>query len=251
MTGEAFDHELKYEMVMYQTKRMLRVGLITEKEYWEIDASFRAKYRPVSGGYIVETDLLCAKRRVIAYFKSTESEASSRIPKFLWNAKMRFGKTFAAYELAKKMGFKRVLVLTFKPAVESAWREDLVTHVDFEGWQFVSNKDAHDNSLNIDEQYAKADKKRPVVVFGSFQDLLGTNEFGGIKTKNEFIHTDNWDLVIFDEYHFGAWRDRAKKLFDNPDEEADTDFDAEKYQQEEAGNAVDETWLPITTRYYS
>ena len=191
-----------------------------------------------------------AVEKTIAYFRSTESEASSRIPKFLWNAKMRFGKTFAAYELAKKMGFKRVLVLTFKPAVESAWREDLVTHVDFEGWQFVSNKDAHDNDLNIDEQYAKADKKRPIVVFGSFQDLLGTNESGGIKAKNEFIHTGNWDLVIFDEYHYGAWRDRAKKLFDNPDEEADTDFDAEKYQKEEAGDAVDETWLPITTRYY-
>lgn len=191
-----------------------------------------------------------AVEKTIAYFRSTEGEVSTRIPKFLWNAKMRFGKTFAAYELAKKMGFKRVLVLTFKPAVESAWREDLVTHVDFEGWQFVSNKDAHDNSINIDEQYAKADKKRPIVVFGSFQDLLGTNESGGIKAKNEFIHTDNWDLVIFDEYHFGAWRDRAKKLFDNPDEEADTDFDAEKYQNEEAGDAVDETWLPITTRYY-
>ena len=191
-----------------------------------------------------------AVEKTIAYFRSTEGEVSTRIPKFLWNAKMRFGKTFAAYELAKKMGFKRVLVLTFKPAVESAWREDLVTHVDFEGWQFVSNKDAHDNSINIDEQYAKADKKRPIVVFGSFQDLLGTNESGGIKAKNEFIHTDNWDLVIFDEYHFGAWRDRAKKLFDNPDEEADSDFDAEKYQQDEAGNAVNETWLPITTRYY-
>lgn len=191
-----------------------------------------------------------AVSKTIAYFKSVDQEASSRIPKFLWNAKMRFGKTFAAYELAKKMGFQRVLVLTFKPAVESAWREDLVTHVDFEGWQFISNKDAHDNNINIDEQYAKADTSRPIVVFGSFQDLLGTNESGGIKAKNEFIHTDNWDLVIFDEYHFGAWRDRAKKLFDNPDEEADSDFDAEKYQQEEAGNAVDETWLPITTRYY-
>ena len=191
-----------------------------------------------------------AVTKTIAYFRSTEGEASSRIPKFLWNAKMRFGKTFASYELAKKMGFKRVLVLTFKPAVESAWRDDLVSHVDFEGWQFVSNKDAHDNNVNIDEQYAKADKSRPIVVFGSFQDLLGTNDAGGIKAKNEFIHTDNWDLVIFDEYHFGAWRDRAKKLFDNPDEEADTDFDAEKYQKEEAGNAVDETWLPITTRYY-
>ncbi len=191
-----------------------------------------------------------AVEKTIAYFRSTEGEASSRIPKFLWNAKMRFGKTFAAYELARKMGFQRILVLTFKPAVESAWREDLVTHVDFEGWQFISNKDAHDNSLNIDEQYARADKRRPIVVFGSFQDLLGTNESGGIKAKNEFIHMTNWDLVIFDEYHFGAWRDRAKKLFDNPDEEADSDFDAEKYQQEEAGNAVDETWLPITTRYY-
>ena len=191
-----------------------------------------------------------AVSKTIAYFKSVDQEASSRIPKFLWNAKMRFGKTFAAYELAKKMGFQRILVLTFKPAVESAWREDLVTHVDFEGWQFISNKDAHDNNINMDEQYAKADKSRPIVVFGSFQDLLGTNESGGIKAKNEFIHTDNWDLVIFDEYHFGAWRDRARKLFDNPDEEADSDFDAEKYQKEEAGNAVDETWLPITTRYY-
>ncbi len=191
-----------------------------------------------------------AVAKTIAYFRSTEEETSSRIPKFLWNAKMRFGKTFATYQLAKKMGFKRILVLTFKPAVESAWRDDLVSHIDFEGWQFISNKDAHYNSINIDEQYANADKSRPIVVFGSFQDLLGTNDAGGIKTKNEFIHTDNWDLVVFDEYHFGAWRDRAKKLFDDPDEESDSDFDAEKYQKEEAGNAVDETWLPITTNYY-
>ena len=46
-------------------------------------------------------------------------------PHFLWNAKMRFGKTFAAYQLAKKMGWRKVLVLTFKPAVQSAWEEDL------------------------------------------------------------------------------------------------------------------------------
>ena len=40
----------------------------------------------------------------IKYFKSAYEEDSSRAPKFLWNAKMRFGKTFAAYQLAKKMG---------------------------------------------------------------------------------------------------------------------------------------------------
>lgn len=191
-----------------------------------------------------------AVQRTIDYFQRAEKEDPDRVPKFLWNAKMRFGKTFAAYELAKKMGLKRILVLTFKPAVESAWAEDLATHVDFEGWQFVSNKDAHGNGINMDQAFEQADKKRPIVVFGSFQDLLGTNENGGIKAKNEFIHAVNWDLVIFDEYHFGAWRENAKKLFEKPDEEADADFDQEKYKSDEADNAYNETFLPITTSHY-
>lgn len=191
-----------------------------------------------------------AVEKTMAYFASAKKDDPDRAPKFLWNAKMRFGKTFASYQLAKKMKLKRVLVLTFKPAVESAWREDLVSHVDFEGWQFISNKDAHNNNINIDQQFALADRSRPIVVFGSFQDLLGTNDAGGIKAKNEFIHDTNWDLVIFDEYHFGAWRENAKKLFENPDEEASADFDTEKYQKEEAGNAYNESFLPITTSYY-
>ena len=191
-----------------------------------------------------------AVEKTMAFFAASKVSDPDRAPKFLWNAKMRFGKTFAAYQLAKRMRLKRILVLTFKPAVESAWREDLVTHVDFEGWQFVSNKDAYDNRINIDEQYAAADKTRPIAVFGSFQDLLGTNEAGGIKAKNEFIHTTNWDLVIFDEYHFGAWRENAKKLFENPDEETESEFDPEKYKREEADNAYNETFLPITTNYY-
>ena len=191
-----------------------------------------------------------AVKQTADYFEQALRDEPMRIPKFLWNAKMRFGKTFASYQLAKKMGLSRVLVLTFKPAVESAWREDLVSHIDFEGWQYISNKDARNNNLNIDDEFRRADKSRPIVVFGSFQDLLGTNESGGIKTKNEFIHTTNWDLVIFDEYHFGAWRERAKELFEKEDEEDSVEFDAEKYQKEEASNAINETWLPISTRYY-
>ena len=191
-----------------------------------------------------------AVNKTIEFFNKAKMDEPNRIPKFLWNAKMRFGKTFASYQLARKMGLKRVLVLTFKPVVESAWREDLVSHVDFEGWQFVSNKDAHNNNLNIDEQFEFADKSRPIVVFGSFQDLLGTNDNGGIKAKNEFIHLTNWDLVIFDEYHFGAWRENAKKLFENPDEEESVDFDMEQYKKSEADNAYNETFLPITTSSY-
>lgn len=183
------------------------------------------------------------------YFERAKKEDPDRPSKFLWNAKMRFGKTFATYQLAKSMNFKRVLVLTFKPAVESAWQEDLSHHVDFAGWQFVSNKEAKFDAKELDEQFYECDGTKPIVVFGSFQDLLGTNSAGGIKAKNEFIHTTNWDLVVFDEYHFGAWRENAKNLFEKFDEEND-DFDIEKYQKEEAGNAINESFLPITSNHY-
>ena len=184
-----------------------------------------------------------------SYFEQSKIDDPTRPPKFLWNAKMRFGKTFATYELCKTMGFKKILVLTFKPAVESAWQEDLTLHVDFKGWQFVSNKEAKFDAKKLDEQFDACDKNNPIVVFGSFQDLLGTNEAGGIKAKNEFIHTTNWDIIVFDEYHFGAWRENAKNLFEKFDEEND-DFDLEKYQKEEAGNAINETFLPITSEHY-
>lgn len=183
------------------------------------------------------------------YFEQAKKEDPTRPPKFLWNAKMRFGKTFATYQLARAMDFKKILILTFKPAVESAWQEDLSHHIDFAGWQFVSNKEARFDAKQLDEQFEACDKTKSIVVFGSFQDLLGTNDAGGIKAKNEFIHSTNWDLVVFDEYHFGAWRENAKNLFEKFDEE-NNDFDIEKYQKEEAGNAINETFLPISAFHY-
>ena len=125
--------------------------------------------------------------KTILFYRNEKKEHPDKAPKFLWNAKMRFGKTFASYQLAKKMKMKRVLVLTFKPAVESAWEEDLMTHIDFEGWQFISKKNGY--------SFEDLDENRPIVCFGSFQDLLGVNkDTGGIKTKNEWVHTLNWDL---------------------------------------------------------
>jgi hypothetical protein len=156
-----------------------------------------------------------AVEKTAAYFKNFDRSSSNRPPEFLWNAKMRFGKTFAAYQLAKKMGWKRILVLTFKPAVENAWQEDLLYHVDFKGWQFISKN-------TIDQEI---DEDRPVVCFGSFQDFLGKNtSTGGIKTKNEWVHATNWDCVIFDEYHFGAWNEKSKSLFEELNDEDLEDF---------------------------
>jgi hypothetical protein len=180
-----------------------------------------------------------AVKKTIKYF---EKEKARKTTKFLWNAKMRFGKTFASYQLAKKMGLSKVLILTFKPAVQSAWEEDIKTHIDFESWQFISRKS--------ELTWETADKKKPIVCFGSFQDYLGTNDRGGIKAKNEWVHATHWDLVIFDEYHFGAWRDNAKKLFEAEDEDEYDTLDIDKYKKEEAANAYDESFLPITTSRY-
>lgn len=149
-----------------------------------------------------------AVSKTIAYFRNFKGENSDKAPHFLWNAKMRFGKTFATYQLAKQMNWKKILILTFKPAVQSAWEDDLKSHIDFKGWQFISRNNISTHKIN---------HTNPVVCFGSFQDYLGKNSVGGIKSKNEWVHSTKWDCVVFDEYHYGAWRDTAKDLFEAED----------------------------------
>lgn len=169
-----------------------------------------------------------------AHFAGYQSE-TGRTPHFLWNCKMRFGKTFAAYQLALRMKWQRLLVLTFKPAVRSAWQEDLAQHTDFKGWQFVARGGL---------QYEDIDKSRPFVCFASFQDFLGKNKAGGIKAKNEWAHAINWDCIILDEYHYGAWRDKAKDLYD-ADEEGEVEAARGKGQDD-----FSEDIMPLTTGAY-
>ena len=191
-----------------------------------------------------------AVNKTHAYFHSIWKEDMHAVPRFLWNAKMRFGKTFTAYQLAKKLGAKRVLVVTFKPAVEDAWQTDLESHVDFDGWQYMSR--------NTDGDPRKISPRKPVVYFGSFQDLLGRDEAGNIKPKNEWLHKVKWDLVIFDEYHFGAWRETAKELFEGEEEAvarkvAKLEYTAGLEDVNEVLSVLSEKeaeFLPITTKAY-
>lgn len=179
------------------------------------------------------------------YFNSIkQGDDKGRTPHFLWNAKMRFGKTFATYQLAKKMGWQKILILTFKPAVKVAWQDDLVSHIDFNGWQFIDR--TTDLDLNT------YDKNAPMVYFGSFQDILGRDKFGNIKPKNEQVHAMNWDCVVFDEYHFGAWRDNAKNLFAK-DEALEQKQLKDEYNEIGINTDMldfDENQLPITTDHY-
>ena len=141
----------------------------------------------------------------------------------------------------EKMGFKKILVLTFKPAVENAWEEDLMLHKDFEDWQFYSK--------NNDLEKQRIDKSKPLVLFGSFQDFLGKNSAGGIKEKNKWVHNTKWDVIIFDEYHWGAWREGAKDLFDK-EEDTSKETDTIAKLAFEEGVEEAEKLIPIKTNHY-
>ena len=187
-----------------------------------------------------------------AYFNAFKIDPDNRglIPHFLWNAKMRFGKTFTTYQLALRMGWTKVLVLTFKPAVKTAWEEDLLTHKDFEGWQFCQKQD--------DREFNYVNERKPFVCFASFQDVLGKNTVGGIKATNEWIQTVNWDCIVLDEYHYGAWGKNAKNFYDKKDpalkraeEMGDIiSEDADTVRELEAREMYDEGLMPLRTGAY-
>lgn len=139
---------------------------------------------------------------------------------FLWNAKPRFGKTLAAYELVRQMGCKRVLVLTNRPAVSDGWRAD---YKRFIAWQtpllFVSENEAarrgHPEVLSrqgyLERLDAQGVGEEPYgfVAFESLQGLKGARVFGGCHDKLAWMAEIDFDLLIIDEAHEGAETERA------------------------------------------
>jgi hypothetical protein len=152
-----------------------------------------------------------AIKKTRMFFKKN-SKAKSKNSRFLWNAKMRFGKTFTAYKLAEQMDWSRILILTWKPAVVDSWESDLKNHADFNDWQFVGGRG---DSVIID-------KGKPIVWFASFQDVLGKTKEGKRKPRIEELTKLVWDVVILDEYHFGAWNDNSRNFYLNDSDELDS-----------------------------
>lgn len=68
----------------------------------------------------------------------------------------------------------------------------------------------------------------------------------------------NWDLVVFDEYHFGAWHDTAKELFEGEDDTVAKKEATLEYASALAGvnedlehlSEAEADFLPVTTRAY-
>lgn len=178
-----------------------------------------------------------AVKQTATYYRG---QVENKAKHFLWNAKMRFGKTFASYQLALEMGWTKLLILTYKPAVEDSWRNDLERHQDFREWQFIGKG----------EGFEDIDESSPYAWLVSFQDIMQRDTAGGIKDRLELVFVNDWDCIIIDEYHFGAWRSGPKELYasDDSDEEARLmdDYDSASSFSEEFGKLTTEHRLYLS-----
>lgn len=115
----------------------------------------------------------------------------------LWNAKMRFGKTLTALQVAKECGFTHILILTHRPVVSEGWYEDF-GKIFYDTDYIFGSKTRGENIENL----AGTDKK--FVYFASMQDLRGSDAVGGRFNKNDEIFLTEWDFVVIDEAHEGT-----------------------------------------------
>ncbi|MCK9309868.1 MAG: DEAD/DEAH box helicase family protein, partial [Candidatus Cloacimonetes bacterium] len=142
------------------------------------------------------------------YFKS-----SPAIPRFLLNCKMRFGKCYTTYKYAEEMKFKKVLILTFVPAVEDSWRNDL-RHIETD-YDYYTDFELSKSGFSLNDN-----PQAPFVVFLSLQNYLGRDSLTqSTKEKIKKLQSVTFDLLVLDEYHFGAWNERTQETIEDIDKD--------------------------------
>lgn len=166
---------------------------------------------------------------------------------YLWNAKMRFGKTLCALQLAREMGVKRTLIVTHRPVVNKSWKDDFdnvvsdrITGNDNQkrnwGYGTLFDDEQHDKRMFYDlEKFVNQSENNHYVFFVSMQ-YLRLSELVNVKTqaknkdkqddifghsaikeneklKADILNTD-WDLVVIDEAHEGTRTALGKLVID-------------------------------------
>ena len=148
-----------------------------------------------------------AVKKAQEYFEKTNNG------EFLWNAKPRFGKTLASYDLAKQLKANKVLIVTNRPAIANSWFDDFEMFVD--GYAFISETSSLKNRATLTrEQHIDIKPIKPLITFLSLQDLKGSKYFGGNYDKLRWVADLEWDLLIIDEAHEGVDTGRTDAAFD-------------------------------------
>ena len=127
--------------------------------------------------------------------------------RMLWNAKMRFGKTLTALQVAKEMGYKKTIILTHRPVVSDGWYEDF-------GKIFYDTDYVFGSKTKGEKIQNLIDTNKNFVYFASMQDLRGSQAVGGKFDKNDEIFLIDWDYVVIDEAHEGTLTKLGQAVID-------------------------------------
>ena len=154
-----------------------------------------------------------AIKATVAHFKKPKGKA------FLWNAKMRFGKTLSGLQVAKEMGYKSTLIITHRPVVDKGWHDDF-KKIFGSMPQYSYATRMSDNDATGGDFYSLTRKvdagERKLIFFVSMQ-YLRLSRFVGGKERNEdplkkAIMQYDWDFVMVDEAHEGIEADAGARV---------------------------------------
>ena len=230
-TGDTFtDHDFRNYL------KKLGVEIMPRLEYCNISVpdslnrfyeyrSFRGKIPnaliPAAFPYELRAEQEKAASDTAEYAKSHEKG------EFLWNAKPRFGKTLTTYDLIKRLGAEKVLIVTNRPAIANSWYSDYEKFMSrTSGYFFVSSVDGiKDKPLVLSHEDYEEDRIRRssdvnskpmgLIEFVSLQDMKGSIEFGGKFDKLKHLAYYTWDLLVIDEAHEGVDTYRTDVAFDH------------------------------------
>lgn len=169
---------------------------------------YKPSDKPETNGKIVLRD---EQKRAIHDAKAIFSKPfTDKKPfhKYLWNAKMRFGKTLCAMQLAKELEAKRTLIVTHRPVVSQSWHEDFDKIFEKDKhWEFGTKfEDSQVGDFGELEKFVKKDDNH-YVFFASMQYLRLSSlikEEGDNDQLKKAILQNGWDLVVVDEAHEGT-----------------------------------------------
>jgi hypothetical protein len=155
------------------------------------------------------------QKAINATKKYIENNTSNK-NEMLLACKCRFGKTITALATAKSLGYKRILILTYKPIAQEAWSDDAHAFYQFENYAWIDNTNL--NELKLHDEF---------ICFSSLQRIVTKDKQGNIKTISKDISSTQFDCIIIDEYHFGAYKGQTDKAICNAEDDNthEIDFD--------------------------
>ncbi|WP_341492468.1 Eco57I restriction-modification methylase domain-containing protein [Mesomycoplasma ovipneumoniae] len=126
----------------------------------------------------------------------------------LMYAVMRFGKSFTSLCCALEISANIVLVVSAKADVKDEWKKIVEGAGNF--WEYVF-LEAYDLDSSENAIKANREENKKVVIFLTLQDLQGN----AIKDKHKELFSEQIDLLIIDETHFGARAESFGKILEN------------------------------------